>query len=81
MQSSKSNEMGQIKLKAEIKDLIKTDHDLYARVAAAAGVAPMSLPRLLRGDSQKLTQVEVLRVVAEKLECESSDLFEENQVA
>lgn len=74
--------MGQIVLKQEIVDKIKTDAELFGKVATVLDISPLSLPRLLYANDIKLTQAGVLRILCEHLgEIQDSNLLTEMQEA
>lgn len=74
--------MGEIVLKEEIMEKIKSDPTLYGKVAEAAGVSPFSLPGLIYKNSPKLTQAKVLNTIREHLNlAQDTNLFTEMQEA
>ncbi|HRO18516.1 MAG TPA: hypothetical protein PLU07_10015, partial [Ferruginibacter sp.] len=48
-------------------DAIKDNPKLYGQVADLLGVAPLSLPRILNANDQRLTQASILKGIAEHL--------------
>lgn len=56
---------------------IKEDADLYAEVAKELAVSPLYLPKLLRDNNIKLTQIGVLALVSKKLGVSPEKLTEE----
>jgi hypothetical protein len=64
-------------LKKDIIDKITADGALFGKIANALDVAPVSLPRILYKNDQKLTQATVLRIIKEHLEMDDSELLEE----
>ncbi len=73
--------MGELVLKPEIMDKIKSDPILYGLVADSVGVSPMSLPGLIYKNSPKFTQAKTLIVIKGHLGVsEDTELLEEMQV-
>jgi hypothetical protein len=67
-------------LKIEILDKIKTDPVLFGAVASALGVSPFTMPRIVKRNDEKLTQIVVLSVIKKHLGIsKDSDLLEEMQ--
>jgi hypothetical protein len=58
-------------LKKDIIEKITADGALFGKISVALDVAPVSLPRILYKNDQRLTQATVLRIIKEHLEIES----------
>jgi hypothetical protein len=69
--------MEKIVLKKEIIKDIKEDGALFGKIADTLKMSPISLPRLLYSNDEKLTQASVLRTIKDHLGYENeSDLLE-----
>lgn len=64
-----------LRLKADIIEKIRTDAELFGKVAKAGDILPESLPRSLRNHASTLTQKQVLMVIAAHLNVSENDLL------
>lgn len=71
--------MEKIVLKDEILDTIKSDPVLFGGVAKAVGVSVYTLPKLIKENDPRLTQANVLKVIADHLGEQDSSQFLETQ--
>jgi len=55
--------MAKLMLKQEIIDRIREEPKLYCEISEELGIKPLSLPKLLRENHVKLTQIGVLKVI------------------
>ena len=69
--------MGKIVLKQGIVEIIQNDAILFGKVANALAVKPVTLPQILKVNSQKLTQIAVLRIICDHLGMVESEILEE----
>lgn len=67
-------------LKSWVLDKVRSDATLFGKVSDAVGVGPLSLPRTLRENDPRLTQANVLKVIADHLGEQDTNLFLELQV-
>lgn len=68
------------KFKKEILDKIKTDPDLYTLVVKAMEIQPSSLGVILERNGKTLNQYSVVKVVADYLKKDPSEILEEGIV-
>jgi uncharacterized membrane protein len=73
--------MERIVLKEEILDRIRTDGILFGKVAFALDVMPSTMPRIIQKNASKLTQIGVLKIIAEHLGVQSTDILLEKQMS
>jgi hypothetical protein len=64
------------KFKIEILKKIKEDPDLFAEVAKALEIKPVSLPQLIDRRSPNLNQYSIVKLVADYLGVNPEDLME-----
>lgn len=67
-------------LKEDILDMIKADGKVYGEVCIELGIAPASLPRLIKNKDKRLTQAGVLKVLRDRFQMKESDLLTVLQV-
>ena len=65
-----------LKLKSDIIEKIRTDPDLFGKVAKAGDILPESLPRSLRNHASTLTQKKVLMAIANHLGVNEDELLQ-----
>lgn len=70
--------MNGITLTEQTIKLIRSDADLYAKVAKATDKAPSYLATLLRKKDKQLTQMNVLQVISEHTGLDTENLYEGN---
>lgn len=66
-------------LKQTVIDRVEKDAILFGQVADVLGVAPLSLPRILSNRDSRLTQINVLEVISNRLGVQISDLLESDE--
>ena len=70
----------EIVLRPEIMDKIKSDPELFSKMANELGVRPITLPQILAANKPRLTQASVLRILREHLGItQDNDLLTETQ--
>lgn len=66
------------KFKQEVLDQIKSDVDLFAKVAKELGLRPTSLPQTIERNGNVLNQYTVVALVADHLGKNPEDLLEQD---
>jgi hypothetical protein len=68
------------KIKQEVLDKIKTDPDLFAKVAKALNIKPASLPMAIERNGSNLNQYSIVKLVSDYLEKNPEEILEEDTV-
>lgn len=66
------------RFKKEVLDLVKSNPDLFAAVANAMNVKPVSLPKILDRNGNNLNQYSIVTLVADHLNRNPEDLLEKD---
>lgn len=66
------------KFKQEVLDKIKNDPDLFAEVAKAMDVKPVSLPQIIQRNGNNINQYHIVKLVATHLGEDPDTLIEED---
>jgi hypothetical protein len=67
-------------LKDDVITKIKTDPELYGKVAKSIGVSVTTMPRLLSSKSAKLTQISALETIGKYLQMKQKDLLQQTEL-
>lgn len=65
------------KFKQEVLDVMKSDPDLFAKLAKALDIKPISLPETIKRNANPLNQYSIVTLVASHLGKEPEELLEE----
>lgn len=65
------------RFKQEVLDRIKDDADLFAEVAKALDIRPVSMPETLKRNGRSLNQYSIVTLVASRLGVAPEDVVEE----
>jgi hypothetical protein len=68
------------RLTKEAKNAVMSDANLHRKMCLALGILPKSMPLTILRDTKKLTQFEVVNIIANHLKVEPNTLLEETKV-
>jgi|GEM_PF-6097648 len=78
--SNKQKSLDVAKFKQSVLEIMKSDPDLFAKLAKAMDIEPASLPMTIKRNGNNLNQYSIVTLVASHLKRNPKDLLEQDTV-